>query len=300
MANRSPMTAFASACPARERPRVREPQATWGGASVHEDGRHRRCTPTFCIAWHTSLRVLSLNIGAAAPERAEAILGWLRRRSKDVLVLTETSRGDGTALLLDGLRARGYRTFCTVQTPDRGVAVATRVPVHQTLDQHVSVTLPWRAAGVVLDTRPRVALIGVYVPSRDRTPVKVARKEAFLASLLDSLRGLTPAVRGRLLLAGDYNTVARGHTPRLPGFFPYEYAFHEQLESLGLTSAHELASARRQPHSWIGRTGNSYLYDYVHVGEKLASSVARCRYLHDPRERRLSDHAAVTVGLRLR
>jgi exodeoxyribonuclease-3 len=268
--------------------------------TVHDDGRHRRCTPTFCLASHTNLRALSLNIGAAAPPRAAAILSWLRRRNEDLLVLTETSRGDGTRLLLDGLRTRGYSTFSTVESRDRGVAVASRIPIHDVLDRRLAVTLPWRAAGVILDTCPRVALIGVYVPSRDRTPVKVARKEAFIASLLNSVRALPAPLRSRLLLVGDYNTVPRGHTPRLPGFFPYEYAFHEQLEGLGLASAHELAGLGAQPHSWIGRTGNGYLYDYVHVGGALQSRVERCRYLHGPRERRLTDHAAVAVRLRLR
>jgi exonuclease III len=163
----------------------------------------------------------------------------------------------------------------------------------------MTLTLPWRATGVVLDTRPRVALLGVYVPSRDRTPVKVARKQAFLSSLLGSIRGLPPALRSRMLLVGDYNTVSERHRPRLPGFFPYEYAFHDELEAMSLSSAHELAPGVSQPHSWIGRTGNGYLYDYVHVGAALQSTLQSCRYLHGPRERHLSDHAAVAVQLRL-
>jgi exodeoxyribonuclease-3 len=299
MPDRSLITARASGCPARERTRALDPINARRTAPIHDDGRHRRCTPTFCLASHTSLQVLSLNIGAAAVPRAKAILSWLRSRSEDVFVLTETSRGKGTRLLLDGLRARGYSTFSTVETPDRGVAVASRIPIHDVLDSQLSLTLPWRASGVVLDTRPRVSLIGVYVPSRDRTPVKVARKEAFLASLLQSVRGLTSGLRSRLLVVGDYNAVARRHNPPIPGFFPYEYAFHEELEGLGLKAAHELRGESVQPHSWIGRTGNGYLYDYVHVGKALQSSVERCSYLHGPRERRLTDHAAVTVRLRL-
>lgn len=199
------------------------------------------------------MRALSLNIGAAAPPRASTILAWLRRRSEDVLVLTETSRGDGTRLLLDDLEARGYKTFSTVEGRDRGVAVASRIPVHSMLDDRLSLTLPWRVSGVVLDTSPRIALIGVYVPSRDRSPLKIARKEAFIASLLASIRDLSPSLRNHLLLAGDYNTVARHHLPRLPGFFPYEYALHEELEELGLHAAHELRARGSQPH----RTGSA-------------------------------------------
>jgi exodeoxyribonuclease-3 len=293
------MTALAAACPARQTTRIREPGPKQRGALAHEDGRHRRCTPSLCLVSHAGVRALSLNIGAAAPPRASAILAWLRRRSEDVLVLTETSRGDGTRLLLDDLEARGYKTFSTVEGRDRGVAVASRIPVHSMLDDRLSLTLPWRVSGVVLDTSPRIALIGVYVPSRDRSPLKIARKEAFITSLLASIRDLSPSLRNRLLLAGDYNTVARHHLPRLPGFFPYEYALHEELEELGLHAAHELRSRGSQPHSWIGRTGNGYLYDYIHVGKALHSCVERCDYLHGPRERRLSDHAAVTVRLRI-
>lgn len=299
MPDRSSMTAPTRACPVRARAHIVDRRGSRRGELAHEDGRHRRCTPTHCLAANTTLRALSLNIGAAAAPRAEAILAWLRRRSEDVFVITETSAGDGTRLLLEGLRARGYRTFSATDTRDRGVAVASRLPIHSLLDRHLSLTLPWRAAGVVLDTQPRVALIGVYVPSRDRTPAKVARKEHFLDSLLASVQGLPVSLRGRLLVMGDYNTVSRRHLPRLPGFFPYEYAFHDQLERLGLVSAHELLSMDTQPHSWIGRTGNGYLYDYAHVGPSLHSTLERCSYLHGPRERGLTDHAAVAVRLAL-
>lgn len=274
-------------------------RASRRGEATRDDGHHRGCTPTRCLATHATLRALSLNIGAAAAPRAEAILAWLRRRSEDVFVLTETSAGDGTKLLLEGLRERGYSTFFATDSRDRGVAVASRLPIHRLLDRHLSLTLPWRAAGVVLNTQPRVALIGVYVPSRDRTPAKVTRKERFLASLLASVRGLPASLRGRLLVMGDYNTVSRRHLPHLPGFFPYEYAFHDQLEGLGLVSAHELVRADAQPHSWIGRTGNGYLYDYAHIGPDLHTMLERCSYLHGPRERGLTDHAAVTVRLAL-
>jgi exodeoxyribonuclease-3 len=102
-----------------------------------------------------------------------------------------------------------------------------------------------------------------------------------------------------MLIVGDYNAVARRHEPALPGFFPYEYDFHDELETLGFCSAHELRDADVHPHSWIGRTGRGYLYDYAHVGRGLHAQVEHCAYLHDPRERRLTDHAAVAVTLRM-
>ena len=161
--------------------------------------------------------------------------------------------------------------------------MATRVPVIEALDRQLGVTLPWRAAGVVLNTAPRVGLVGVYVPSRDRSDVKVARKEAFIASLLDGLGALPQDMRSHLLLVGDYNVVRRDHEPRITGHFPYEYAMHDRLEAFGFSPAHEILGRIEQQHSWIGRTGNGYLYDYVHVGTQLHARVQRSAYLHGPR-----------------
>src|SRR4051812_17566260 len=201
------------------------------------------------------LTTLTLNIGAAAPPPARAIERWLRRRRLDVLVLPEPSSGAGTALLRERLRDRGYDTYLRADRRDRGVLVATRLPVLEVLDDHLDITLPWRGSGVLLDTRPTVGVIGVYVPSRDRSDLKVERKRTFIASLLASLRDLPDTVRHHLLLAGDYNAVARDHQPRLPGFFPYEYDLHDTLAAYGLAAAHMLRPGRAQPHSWIGRTG---------------------------------------------
>jgi exodeoxyribonuclease-3 len=84
----------------------------------------------------------------------------------------------------------------------------------------------------------------------------------------------------------------------LPGFFPYEYDFHDELSRLGLGPAHELKPyGSRHPHSWIGRTGIGYLYDYAHLGAALEPRLQRCQYLHGPRQQRLSDHAALAVRL---
>ncbi len=247
----------------------------------------------------STLRLLTFNIGAAAPPRASEIMRWLRSRRDDVVVLTETS-GAGTDLLAQGLRASGFSVHHARDPHERGVLLASRIRIVRDLSEHVPVTLPCRAPAVALDTRPRrVALVGVYIPSRDRSDRKVVRKQAFIASMLESLRDMPAAELEWLVLAGDYNAVARDHVPPLRGFFPWEYGLHDELEKIGLRPAHELRPRGAHPHSWIGRTGLRYLYDYVHVGSALHGAVERCEYLHGPRERRLSDHAAVAVTLRI-
>jgi exodeoxyribonuclease-3 len=245
------------------------------------------------------LSVLTFNISVAAETRAARILSWLRRRSDDLIVLSETSSGPGTELIRAGLAADGYFTLVSDERGERGVLLASRLPVASELEP-LSVSVPARARGIVLDTQPQLVVLGVYVPSRDRSPEKIARKQRFIESFLASIEALPAAHRDRLLVLGDYNAVARHHEPALPGFFPYEYAFHDELARLGFGAAHELRPyGAHHPHSWIGRTGIGYLYDYAHLGSDLTTRLLRCQYLHGPRQQRLSDHAALALRIEL-
>ena len=244
------------------------------------------------------LAILTINIGAAARERAGELLGWLARRPEDVFVLTETSAGSGTAYLLERFHQAG---FVVLHTPnwsgDRGVAIVSRVQVVEPLTAFAGVTIPSRVAAAVLDTTPSVAVAGVYVPSRDRSAHKTSKKQTFVASLLEALDGLPAETRDRLVLGGDYNVIGRTHQPLHTGFLPFEFGLLERLEAHGLVDAHERCSPGMQAYSWIGRTGDGYRYDYFHVGPVLAERIRACRYLHETREQRLTDHAAVSLTL---
>jgi exodeoxyribonuclease-3 len=243
------------------------------------------------------LSILTVNIGAAARERAKDMLHWLAGRPDDVLVLTETSAGVGTAYLLDRFRQAG---FAVVHTPDtngdRGTALVSRVRI-EPLVAFEGVSIPGRVAAAVLDTTPAVAVVGVYVPSRDRSADKTDKKHAFVTSLLAALDALPAELRDRLVIGGDYNVISRTHKPLHPGFLPFEFGLLESLEAHGLVDAHERCSPGQQPYSWIGRTGDGYRYDYFHVGQELAERITGCAYLHETREQRLTDHAAVALEL---
>ena len=71
----------------------------------------------------------------------------------------------------------------------------------------------------------------------------------------------------------------------------------EALERHGFVDSHEHCAPGTQAHSWIGRTGDGYRYDYFHAGRELGGRIKACAYLHETREQRLTDHAAVTLTL---
>jgi len=245
------------------------------------------------------LSILTVNIGAASRERAKVMLRWLAARPEPVLILTETSAGAGTAYLLDCFRRAGYAVLHTPDgNGDRGTAIVSRVAVAEPLTGRLAeVSIPGRVAAAVLDTEPAVAVLGVYVPSRDRSAGKTEKKQAFVSSLLRALDELPPELRDRLILGGDYNVIARTHLPLHPGFLPFEFGLLEALDGHGLVDAHERCSPGEQAYSWIGRTGDGYRYDYFHVGRELAERITGCVYLHETREQRLTDHAGVTLNL---
>jgi exodeoxyribonuclease-3 len=246
------------------------------------------------------LRILTINIGAASRLRAEKLLTWLAARPEDVFMLTETSAGTGTAFLLDQFRRAGYVVVKTPDDGDRGAAIVSRVHVFdEELAPLNKVTIPARVAAAVLDTQPRVSAISVYVPSRDRSVDKTERKQQFIGSLLDALANLPTVSRGGLVLGGDYNVISRTHQPRHVGFLPFEYGLLETLTESGLIDAHQHCTPGAQPHSWIGRTGEGYQYDYFHVARDLSTRIEACAYLHETREQQLTDHAAVTLSLRV-
>ncbi|MEV6527570.1 hypothetical protein AB0M43_37160 [Longispora sp. NPDC051575] len=134
------------------------------------------------------------------------------------------------------------------------------------------------------------------MPSNDRT--KLERKKNFVATLLAAVEQIPTAQQARLVLAGDINSVRRDHQPA-HRFLPFEYDFHDRLEALGLTDLHRLVNPGVQEHSWFGRGGAGYQYDYLYAGTALHDAARTCAYDQQPRLDRLTDHAALSAALDL-
>jgi len=81
------------------------------------------------------------------------------------------------------------------------------------------------------------------------------------------------------------------------GLLPFEFGLLTGLEAQGFVDAHLRCAPGQQIYSWVGRTGEGYRYDYLHVGQALADRIDGCAYLHETREQRLTDHAAATLDL---
>lgn len=249
------------------------------------------------------VKVLTVNIGAASVERARRQLAWLQNRLEDVFILTETSSGPGTQIILDHYRKLGFAVKHVVDpTGDRGVALISRIQFRS--DQTITlagVSLPSRTVIATLSTTPAIYVVGIYVPSRDRSVEKTDKKRHFMESLLQSLIKLPLEVRRCLILGGDYNVIDRDHQPQYRIFLPFERDFLSELERLGINDAHKLCNPGFQAYTWVGRTEDGYRYDYFNVGAGLTEKVRTLEYDHSTRTgaQRITDHSAAVLEINI-
>lgn len=237
------------------------------------------------------MKFVTINIGAASRQRAGEILPWLSSQQADVLVLSETSMGDGTAFLLDRIAAAGWKVVHNLAV-DRGVAVASRITCLPLPPREIS--MPGRLAEMDIHTnRGLLRVCGTYIPSRDSTEEKVQRKKLFIREFQEIVLEYGPEV----ILSGDYNLITRDHEPRLPGFFEFEYEFMDSVERLGFADAARALNGGVRDHTWFGRTGDRYCYDYFHVrpGDAILDDNSSCKHLHETRALGLTDHSAIEL-----
>jgi exodeoxyribonuclease-3 len=243
------------------------------------------------------LSVLTLNIAAASLTKAQRQLDWLATRPEDIFALTETTAGDGSRHLADTFTTAGYHVLYPDHAPgERGIMIISKLAT--TPDKLTTAYLPARAAGITIATTAGpLRVLAAYVPSRDASPEKTARKQRWLGEFTQAL---TTTHQGSALLVGDLNVLEPDHQPHYRTFAPFEYDFYQAL-----TSDHDLIDAYRHlhpsqiEHSWVGRTGDGYRYDHAHCTPDLTQHLVSCQYIHDTRTERLSDHSALTVRLTL-
>ena len=228
--------------------------------------------------------------------RARRLLGFLDEVDADVTVLTETRGTPGTELLLDTYRQAGYGVTAPshLSTGERGVAVVHRVPSVPTCPGRVP-DLSHRLLSVQLELPEPITLVGAYVPSRDSSAQKIKRKQTFLSQMSCFLERISQD--REVILMGDFNVVSRSHEPRYSTFRSWEYDSLRDIADCGLVDVFLDMHPGVQAHSWVGRTGDGYRYDYSFLSRQLLPRVRTCEYVNEPRLLGLTDHAGMLLSI---
>ncbi len=241
--------------------------------------------------------------------RQDLVLDWLRRTDVDVLCMQETKVVDDD-FPTDGFQRLGYAVAMAGQKSYNGVAIASRLPMHEI------------AVGLVDDdadadkraisaTIAGVRVTCVYVPN-GKSPLLPAfrQKLEWFARLRRTLEA-GPGPDADVLVCGDFNVAREARDVYDPvamaghlHFHPDEHQAFDQLLAFGLVDAYRMHHEEAEKYSWWDYRGPSVRrnqglrIDYVLCSRELAK---RCSDAWMDADERLadkpSDHIPVTVAL---
>ena len=228
-------------------------------------------------------KILELNIGNPSFQRAQRQCAWMKVKDYDIYVLTETRNSDGCNYISAYMESLGYQViFPKPNGKNLGVMILSKIYLEK-IDFLLNPNDELYGRFIkchIAEGKYQFDLVGMYVPSRDRTYEKVLRKKRFCNIILDELKN-----NGyNLVLCGDYNVISIDHVPHYSAYFQWEYQFLQELSNMHLIDIYELLHPNTQEYSWKGRTGNGYRYDYIHIGRSIIDRVNTCCYIHETRE----------------
>lgn len=254
--------------------------------------------------------VLALNIGNPSLERAQEICKWLEKRKEDIFVLTETKESKGCAYIKKFfLKYRQDRSTKSSpfeysveapvsQTGDLGVMIISKFPVQSNyrLFPMNSIYYSRQTEAMIKLEKREISVVGLYVPSRDRSETKIQRKKVYIDSVQTYIKETNKTNR---IVMGDFNILERTHVPHYSNYFEWEYSFYDAFIKMGYIDAFRYCNSDKQEYSWIGRTSNGYRYDYCFVSNDLEKNILKCEYMHETRNIRITDHSAISIVLKI-
>lgn len=254
---------------------------------------------------------LSLNIGNPSLERARKQCEWLDKRSEDVFILTETKNSQGCSYIEDFFLQYGYDLFSInspldfnvsfpkSKTGDLGVMIVSKHQIVKSISlfKDDSIFYSRQLETIISTDNLQISVVGLYVPSRDRSDEKILRKKSFIDNIERFITGSENVPR---VIMGDLNILDRNHIPHYSTFFEWEYSFYDKIIYEGYIDAYKYCNHEKQEYSWVGKTNDGYRYDYAFVSKNLRDSISGCKYIHDTRQNGLTDHSAIVMELEIK
>jgi exodeoxyribonuclease-3 len=239
------------------------------------------------------------NIGNPSIDRARKQTAWLATQYFDLLLLTECRNSEGCFYIEKYFQNIGYHVmFPKPENNEYGVMVISRLkPEISEFSKHMTF-LSDRVKSVKIPfSGELIEIIVTYVPSRDASVRKKERKKEFLKNLLHCFKN--NSTFNNRIFCGDLNILEPDHDPHYSFFENWEYDFYSNLSSFYLKDVYRYFNPTTKDYSWVGRTGDGYRYDHFFASNNLIPKIIACEYIHEPREKRLSDHSGLICRMKL-
>jgi exodeoxyribonuclease III len=226
--------------------------------------------------------LLSWNILQGGGSRSLAILQEISHLKPTVCVLSEYHNNDSGATLRQGLLRLGYRfQFVTnASNPDNSVLIVSTLPCESTLHPQSDKEFSQNILSVHFDL---FSILGVYLPHK--------KKHTLFDYILQHITHHDKPY----IITGDYNSGINKVDQQGDSFW-YEDKMIALAKS-GYVDAFRFKNGNASEYSWYSHQGNGFRYDHIYIHNSLSNIVTECKYLHEWRERKLSDHSPMFLKL---
>lgn len=228
------------------------------------------------------MKVITWNIRHGGGARISLILNFLKSYVEyDVIVLTEVRNNKNLPELQKTLNSWGYTVeFRCDNSATNSVLIASRLKY---------IIIPTEELG---DHSHRVShmdfgsfrLMGCYFPQRQE-------KSIVFEYILNKIEG-----DKSLIVLGDFNTGKHFIDEYEASFYCAEYM--DKLEESGLIDMYRALHPHAREFSWYSNSKNGFRIDHIFASEVFRERLINCRYIHNSREDKISDHSAMVLELR--
>lgn len=255
---------------------------------------------------NNTVKILTLNIGNPSLERATKQVEWLKNRSEDIFILTETKNSIGCNYIADSFSGYSMDLFSTrnemfisfpkSSTGDYGVMCISKFPIINTTTPFLNQSQYYcrHLENDINIHNTILHIVGLYVPSRDQSSAKIERKRNFLEQSYEFISNIK---NQSTVICGDLNILDRNHFPHYSFFKEWEYDFYDNLLQNDYVDVFRQCFPQKNEYSWVGKTNDGYRYDYCFVSKSLSNRIINCEFLHETRTTRLTDHSALSIEL---
>lgn len=247
----------------------------------------------------TEISSICWNLANPSIDRAKKQAAWLITQNFDLLLLTECKKSEGCLFLEHYFQDFGYHVvFPKPSNNEYGVMLISKCKPELSNFSKLMTVLNDRVISVKIPVfEKKIEIILTYVPSRNATDEKIARKKQFLENLLLCFEK-DPENHDRIF-CGDFNILEPSHDPHYSFFEKWEYDFYSRLSDFNMIDIYRHFYPTEKEYSWVGRTNDGYRYDHFFASRDLIPIIIECKYYHEPRLNRLSDHSAVICKMKI-
>jgi len=227
------------------------------------------------------LKILSWNIQQGGGRRVIPIIQALIDFKPHIIVLSEFRNNKSGTLIKSHLAKAKYNyQFVTEASPNQNsVFIASMIEgqprYFRDYDEH------FRDNIIALDF-DAFSLYGMYLPHK--------KKHILFDLLIEESQKEHPSI-----MVGDFNTGKNFIDQKKSSFWYTEKL--EKMESLGMKDAFRHMHGDDRQYSWYSHGGNGYRYDHTYISQELLPVISECYYLHEWREKGLSDHSPMLLSL---